>query len=117
MLASSSSGGRVRRASDLAQRQALLTTALAAALLDTRGQPEPPEQKLARQWLDSWTGLGLVVTGMARQGFRLHLTNVEPGVWRATFMGGPMFGAEGFGTASTPWRAVQVAAWEVVGKG
>src|SRR5713101_943302 len=98
--------------SGLARRRALLTTALAAALLDTRGCPEPPEQTMVRQWLDTWTGLGLVVTGMARQGFRLHLTNIEPGMWRATFTGGAMFGAEGFGTAPTPWRAVQRAAWE-----
>jgi hypothetical protein len=100
----------------LPHRRALLTVALAAALLDTQGQPEPPEQTMVREWLDSWTGVGQVVTGMARQGYRLHLTNVEPGVWRATFFGGPMFEAEGFGTGETPWRAVQVAAWEVVGR-
>jgi hypothetical protein len=100
----------------LPHRRALLTTALAGALLDTQGRPAPPEQTMVRQWLDTWTGLGLIVTGMARQGFRLHLTNVEPGMWRATFTGGPMLGAEGFGTAPTPWRAVQVAAWEVMGR-
>jgi hypothetical protein len=98
----------------LARRRALLTVALAAALLDTRGRPAPPEQAMIRQWLESWTGVGHVVTGMARQGYRLHLTNVEPGMWRATFFGGPMFGAEGFGTAPTPWRAAQIATWEAV---
>ena len=98
--------------SDLAHRRSLLTVALGVALLDTHGQPEPLEQTMVRQWLDNWTGLGRVVTGMERQGYRLHLTNVEPGMWRATFTGGPMFGAESFGTAPTPWRAVQVAAWE-----
>jgi hypothetical protein len=82
-------------APDLARRRSLLTTALAAALLDTRGRPEPPEVTIVKRWLDNWTGLGHVITGMARQGFRLHLTNVEPGVWRATFTGAPMFGAEG----------------------
>jgi len=72
---------------------------------------------MVKRWLDTSTGLGLIVTGMARQGFRLHLTNVEPGVWRATFTGGPMFGADGFGAAPTPWRAVQVAAWEALRRG
>jgi len=38
---------------------------------------------MVRRWLDTWTGLGLIVTGMARQGYRLHLTNIEPGIWRA----------------------------------
>lgn len=33
----------------------------------------------------TWTGVGLIVTGMARQEYRLHLTNIEDGVWRATF--------------------------------
>jgi hypothetical protein len=36
----------------------------AAALLDTLGQPQPPAQTMVRQWLDNWTGLGLIVTGM-----------------------------------------------------
>jgi hypothetical protein len=48
----------------LPHRRALLTVALAAALLDTQGQPEPPEQTMVRRWLDTWTGLGLIVTGM-----------------------------------------------------
>jgi len=53
---------------------------------------------------------------MAPQGYRLHLTNVEPGIWWATFAGNVALAAEGFGVAPTPWRAVQVTAWEVVGK-
>ncbi len=85
----------------LPHRRALLTVALAVALLDTRGRPEPPEQTMVRQWLDTWTGVGLIVTGMERQGYRLHLTNVDLGMWRATFTGGPMLGEEGFGTAPT----------------
>jgi len=48
---------------------------------------------------------------MERQGFRLSLTNVEPGIWRATFSSHPMLSAEGFGAAPTPWGAVQAAAW------
>ena len=71
------------------------TAALGFALLHTRGQPAPPEVQTVRRWLDNWTGVGHVVTGMRRQGFRVvvpprisipsgerpdqHLTNV---VWR-----------------------------------
>jgi len=39
---------------------------------------------------------------MQRQGFTLHLTNVEPGIWRATFSSHSMTSAEGFGAAATP---------------
>ena len=52
-----------------------------------------------------------VWTGMERQGYRLHLTNAEVGVWRATFSRHAMTSAEGFGAAATPWGAVQEAAW------
>ena len=48
---------------------------------------------------------------MRRQGYRLHLTNAEPGIWRATFSSHPMTSAEGIGSAPTPWGAVQEAAW------
>src|SRR5215470_14402047 len=40
--------------------------------------------------LDKWTGLGLIATGMERRGFRLHLTNAESRIWRATFSSHPM---------------------------
>jgi hypothetical protein len=82
-------------APDLARRRALLTAALGFALLDTRGQPAPPQVQTVRTWLDNWTGLGHVVTGMNRQGYRLHLTNVDESVWRATFSSAPQLAAEG----------------------
>jgi hypothetical protein len=53
---------------------------------------------------------------MERQGYRLHLTNAEAGVWRVTFSRHPMTGAEGFGAAPTPWGAVQEAAWVALNK-
>jgi hypothetical protein len=88
----------------------LLTAALAAL----RVKPSEPELAMVHRWLDNWTGLGHIVTGMARQGFKMHLTNVDPGVWRATFSGSPAIGAHGFGTGPTPWSAVQLAAWEAI---
>jgi hypothetical protein len=32
---------------------------------------------MMHRWLDNWTGLGLIATGMERQGYQLHLTNVD----------------------------------------
>ena len=58
-----------------------------------------------------------MVTGMNRQGFMLHLSNVDASTWRATFSHEPMLSAEGFGAGATPWRAVQVAAWETLRRG
>jgi len=48
---------------------------------------------MLHRWLDNWAGVGLIVTGMERQGFRLHLTNAEAGVWRATFSRHPLTSA------------------------
>ena len=56
------------------------------------------------------------VGGMERQGYRLHLTNIEPGTWRATFSHDAMSAAEGFAAAPTPWAAVQGAAWAALTK-
>jgi len=48
---------------------------------------------------------------MNRQGYMLHLSNVDATTWRATFGREPMLSSDGFGTGATPWRAVRVAAW------
>jgi hypothetical protein len=102
--------------SDLARRRALLTAALGFALLDTRGKPAPPEVKTVRAWLDTWRGVGDVVTGMNHQGYMLHLSNVDTSTWRASFSRELMLSADGFGAGATPWRAVQEAAWSALGQ-
>jgi hypothetical protein len=53
---------------------------------------------------------------MNRQGYRLrlHLTNMDESVWRASFARAPLLAEDGFGAGPTPWRAVQVAAWEAL---
>jgi len=38
-----------------------------------------------RSWLDSWSGIGHVTVGMARQGYDLQLTRYDERGWRATF--------------------------------
>lgn len=57
-----------------ASRRALLRAALGFLQL----RPEPPEVAPLRQWLDSWTGLGVIVTGMLRQGYDAVLLSVGP---------------------------------------
>jgi len=42
------------------------------------------ELRLVHEWLDSWSGLGLVVAGMAHQGWDLQLTAYAARGWRAT---------------------------------
>jgi hypothetical protein len=91
-----------------------LRAALAAVLVPAN----TPELRLVRAWLDSWSGIGLVVVGMAHQGFTVSLGEHGVGRWIAVFFHGrgghePIAPA---GTAQepTPWRAVRRAAWEAV---
>ena len=48
-------------------------------------EPREPEMQLLHRWLDCWRGVGDVVTGMNRQGYWLHLSNIDTSTWRATF--------------------------------
>jgi hypothetical protein len=91
-----------------------LTAALGFALLGG----DAPELALVRAWLCTWTGIGLVAAGMARQGYDLSLTRYDERGWRATFyvtgMEHSPTGATGSAFESTPWLAVQRAAWETL---
>jgi hypothetical protein len=69
-------------------------------------------------WLDNWTGIGHVATGMARQGCDMALTSYAGDDWRATVY---VMGREHAPTRSTgreyqktPWRAVQAAALDAL---
>jgi hypothetical protein len=93
---------------DRARRRSLLLTALVAARLPD----DVPEARMLRGWLDTWRGLGDVVTGMKRQGFDIRLSDSVFG-WRAEFCRSqvnPMPRWLGRGAAASPWRAVQYAA-------
>ncbi|PYN50094.1 MAG: hypothetical protein DME00_06965 [Candidatus Rokuibacteriota bacterium] len=65
-----------------------------------------------RTWLDSWSGIGHVSVGMARQGYDLQLTRYDDRGWRATFYTSGMehspTSATGTGWQRTPWRACRV---------
>jgi hypothetical protein len=87
---------------------------LRAALGFLQIHPRARELRLLHRWLDSSSGIGLLAVGMYRQGYRLSLSHIAEGEWRATFQANPMFGPVGFGVAATPWRAVQDAAWRAI---
>lgn len=50
---------------------------LRAALGFTSLEPRDPELRLLHHWLDSWSGIGHVVAGMARQGYDLELRRYD----------------------------------------
>ena len=69
-----------------------------------------------RIWFDSWSGIGRIAAGMARQGYDLQLTRYDERGWRATFYTTGMehspTSATGTGWERTPWHAVESAAWD-----
>jgi hypothetical protein len=88
--------------------------ALRVALGFLQIPPREPELRLLHRWLDTWTGVGLIVVGVERQGLRFSMSHIGENERRAYFMKTSMFAPEGFGVAKTPWRAVQMAAWAAV---
>jgi hypothetical protein len=94
----------------LNDRRALLT----AALGFLQFLPQDRARAALHAWLDSWTGLGLILVGMERQGFALSLAKIHGNGWRASFYADPVLSAAGFAVAPTPWAAVQRAAWLAV---
>ena len=91
------------------RRRALLAAALGFLQLP----PKTSALRALHAWLDNWRGVGLIVVGMERYGFRLSLKKYGngEGAWVASFNRDVMTSADGFGSGATPWRAVQQAAW------
>jgi hypothetical protein len=98
---------------ELDARGRRLRAALAAVLV----RDNAPELRLIHDWLDSWSGIGLIVVGMSHQGFTVSLGEHGVGRWIAAFYHGrgghEPVAAAGTAQEPTPWRAVQQAAWEV----
>jgi hypothetical protein len=92
-------------------------TTLRAALGFLELPLRAPELHLLHRWLDSWVGVGLITVGVERLGYRLSLSHIAEGEWRAQFSAHPMWASMGYGVAPTPWRAVQIAAWAAVKRG
>ncbi len=105
---------RVTRPEELDARGRRLRAALAAVLV----RDNAPELQLMHEWLDNWSGIGLIIAGMTHQGWDVQLTAYAARDWRANvFPVGIAHSILG-GTAweATPWRAVQWAAWETLNR-
>ena len=102
------------RPQELNARGRRLRAGLAAVLV----RDNAPELRLMREWLDNWSGIGLIVAGMTHQGWDVQLTAYAARDWRANFF---PFGIAhsivgGSAWEPTPWWAVQRAAWEMLQK-
>jgi hypothetical protein len=86
-----------------------LHAALAAVLTPGRA----PELALIHRWLDSWAGLGLIVDGMARQGYDVTFRQYPQG-WRVNFTGRDGNRVAGTGWAAEAWISAQQAAWHAL---
>jgi hypothetical protein len=58
-----------------------LRAALAAVLV----RDNAPELRLMREWLNNWSGIGLIIAGMTHQGWDVQLTAYAARDWRANF--------------------------------
>jgi hypothetical protein len=87
---------------------------LRAALGFLELQPRAPELRLLHRWLDSWVGVGLITVGVEHLGYRLSLSHIAEGEWRAQFSKHPLWASVGYGVAATPWEATQIAARAVL---
>jgi hypothetical protein len=94
----------VTRREELDTRGRRLRAALAAVLV----RDDAPELRLVHDWLDSWSGIGLIIAGMTHQGWDVQLTAYAARDWRANFF--PVGIAHsivgGSGWEPTPSRAV-----------
>jgi hypothetical protein len=102
---------------ELDARGRRLRAALAAVLVHAAA----PELALVHRWLDSWAGIGLVVAGMAHQGYQVSLGEHGAARWIVVFFraggGHEPVTAAGTAQAATPWRAVQRAGWQALTRG
>ena len=91
---------------------------LLVAALGFAGLPRPSYDRALwarRIWLDSWSGIGRIAVGMARQGFDLQLTRYDKRGWREPYTTGMEHSptsATGTGWERTPWHGTKRAAWE-----
>jgi hypothetical protein len=101
------------------ERRALLAAAVGFAVLRFPDAREPAAVRALHGWLSTWSGIGHVAHGMARQGFDLSLTRYDGLGWRATFYITGREHSPTSATASTfaltPFRAVHGAAARALG--
>jgi hypothetical protein len=89
---------------------------LVAALGFLQLRDHQPEVARLRRWLDTWAGLGAILDGMVGQGLDVALTRNGHAGWRALFFPSSFIHESRSGAAwgTTPWQAVQRAAWETL---
>jgi hypothetical protein len=79
-----------------------------------------PELALVHRWLNSWAGIGLVVVGMAHQGYQVSFGGHGTARWIAVFYraGGDHEPVPAAGTAqeAMAWRTVQRTGWVALSK-
>ena len=95
------------------RRRALLVAALGFVQLT----PRMPSLRVLHAWLDSWAGVGVIAGGMLRHGYDLRLEHRDAR-WHVYFtreiQGTRPGAATGYASATTPWRAIQYAGWQVM---
>jgi hypothetical protein len=78
--------------------------------------PREPELRLLHRWLDTWSGIGHVVPGMARQEYDLELRRYDGRGWRAMFFPSgfehSLTSHAGAAWARSPWETTPRAAAE-----
>jgi hypothetical protein len=78
-------------------------------------RPPEPQLVMLHRWLVPWRGLGDIVAGMRRGGFKLGLEDFGERWVAVSYQGSG--GAAGLGTAGVAQEAVQRAAWGAVEEG
>jgi hypothetical protein len=70
--------------------------------------PDNAPERLVREWLNNWSGVGLIIAGMTHQGWDVQLTAYAARDWRATFfpVGIAHSVVDGSAWEPTPSRAV-----------
>jgi pyocin large subunit-like protein len=56
---------------------------LLAGLVVVLVRDNAPELRLVHEWLNDWSGIGLIVAGMTHQGWDVQLTAYAARDWRA----------------------------------
>ena len=99
------------------RRARLMLATLGFLRFDSQLSPVLPA---LHRWLDSWRGIGDIVTGMKQHGYEVSLGDHGSSQWIAVFYeghgGDKPLEAAGTAQAPTPWSAVQRAAWEALNK-
>lgn len=98
-----------------ARRGRLLYIALGFLGLDVPRAAMPSRLRALHVWLDAWHGIGLIEHRLARQDLDLSLTRYRDRWGASVFVTGKEHSiVQGSGWQTTPWEAVQQAAFQAL---